>query len=600
MVELRRKERREMSKRIIALIVAAMFVASSFVVMPVFADQPNYIIIYDSTDSLAGAVGALEAKYDTTHNVIKLDFSTFLDKSLAQHYWQTIVWEHVAGMLGWWQYYWYDHANDTRGSTYIDYCDLSIYSVDDFREALRPSLTSWITDEGGQPGDYVAVVGETGTSMEFYRDGLAANGILVPMVSSSDVSMGYADEVVDYSPYYDAYVHYTDVEFFAPWSEIFGAHEEWPEFAGKDAMVALAENYAYLMPCPEIPLIVDQALIWDFAVGRISGFDPTDTIELINRSPSISKDFVSTDVVPVVQYDNAIHNLVSTAGYNVDWNWLKSANYPGTMSTIQGLPSIWYTTCHGNVIYYQPQLWETGYIPKARIATVGDGVHTYWFKTPNENYDHETTKAYPVPIGAYGAGKGTSGKVWMFIDADPLKGVTTMDDEQNYTPWYSSKIDPAGYGLSEIPPLDGTFVWQESCLVGSSEWPLFVVSKGAVGVVTGIASQEVCEGGQLPGLFFSAVIAGYPMGKALMYAYQNLEPVEYFYSPPWLWPIDFGVYMASMYLLGDPAVALPVPHPSPAPLPLQVPGRAMGDSAGGVLRRGLLFLEDYNYQLIMP
>jgi len=590
-----------MSKRIVALIVAAMFVASSFVVIPVFANQPNYIIIYDSTDSLASAVGALEAKYSTTHNVIKLDFSTFLDKSLAQHYWQTIVWEHVAGMLGWWQYYWYDYADVTRGSTYIDYCDLSIYSVDDFRDELRPSLESWIAEAGGQPGDYVAVVGETGTSMEFYRDGLAANGILVPTVLSSNVPSGvYEAEVVDYSPYYDAYVHYTNVSYFAPWTEISVAHEDWPDFAGKDAMVDLAEIYADLMPCPEIPLIVDQALIWNFAVGRISGFDLDDTIDLIEASPSSSNEFVSTDVVPVVQYDDAIHKLVSTAGYDVNWNWLKSANCPGTMSSIQDFPSIWYTTCHGNVIYYQPQLWETGYIPKARIATVGDGVHTYWFKTPNENYYYETTIPYPTSIGAYGAGKGTSGKVWTFINADPLKGVTTMDDEQDYTTWYLSKIDPEDYGLSEIPPLDGTFVWQESCLVGSSEWPLFVASQGAVGVVTGIASQEVCEGGQLPGLFFSAVVAGYPLGKALMYAYQNLEPVEYFYSPPWLWPIDFGVYMASMYLLGDPAVTLQVPHPYPSPPSLQVSGRAMGDSAKGVLRRGLLFLEDHNYQLTMP
>lgn len=588
-----------MNEKIGALLVTAIFVVSSFAVaVPVFGNKPNYIIIYDSTDSLADAKDTLVAKYTAAgYNVIVLNFTDFEGKADAQHYWQTITWEHVAGWLGWWQYYWYDNANVSKALVYLDYADLSIYSVHDFREALRPSLRDWIIDNGGALGDYVAIVGVTGTSMGFYRDGLAANGILVPTVTDSSMAMGYADEVVDYSSYYDAYVHYTDVEYYAPWDDIFSAHEDWPNFPGKDAMVALAENYADLMPCPEIPLIVDQALIWDFAVGRISGLTLKETEDLITASPSVSNRFVDTAVVPLVQYDTAVHELVSTAGYSVNLDWCHSATYGKTMSSVQDI-GVWYTTCHGNVVYYQPQLWETGYIPKARIATVGDGVHTYWFGNPKENYYHESTKALPTAIGAYGAGKGKSGRVWVFLNADPLKGITTMDDEQNYTQWYP--LDPKDYDLKEMPSLSGTFVWQESCLVGSSEWPLFIASKGAVGVVTGIASQEVCEGGELPALFFSAVVSGYPVGKALMYAYQNLHAVEYFYSPAWLWPIDYGVYMASMYLLGDPAVTLHVPHPMPTPQPLKVSGKAMGDPARGVLRRGLLFIEDHNFDLTMP
>jgi hypothetical protein len=259
---------------------------------------------------------------------------------------------------------------------YIDYADLSIYSVHDFREALRPSLRDWIIDNGGALEDYVAIVGVTGTSMDFYRDGLAANDTLVPTVTDRSAPMGYKVEVVDYSAYYDAYVHYTDVEYYAPWNEIFTAHEEWPDFAGKSAMVALAETYAYLMSCPEISLIVDQALIWDFAVGRISGLTLEDTIDLITANPSTSNRFVDTADVPLVQYDTAVHELVNAAGYSVNLDWCHSATYGKTMSSVQDI-GVWYTTCHGNVVYYQPQLWETGYVPKARIATVGNGVHTY-------------------------------------------------------------------------------------------------------------------------------------------------------------------------------------------------------------------------------
>lgn len=626
-----------MNKKIFAVLLAITIVVSSFMAtVPVSAYKPLYLIITDSKDPLYPAALYLEHCYDEVYDVVVIDIEkatigngkSRIDlKEEAQNAWKLTEWESLSGMWGWWQYWVWDQADYMTAVIAYNYGTLSDkeYTHDDMRKYLGELFVPWIEENWGTP-DYVAIVGETGTSMEFYNEGLLEHEILAPTIVygegvASELASSYHG-IYDRASLYDyageeAYMVCTDVEYFAPSGPILAKMtEDWPAWwisrlEEHEFIRDFGLNFVNLMPTPEIPIILDQALTWYYPTGRIAGRTLDDAIALIDRSigydewaaanTELAGKMLSDDLVPTVAFSNAMGEAVHEAGFEVTHHWLEQTTLANSMSELAEGVGQWYITCHGNWAYYNPHYWETeyGWWPDAEVLFLGCGVRTYWFH--DNNYPMgEKTKPIPIMIGAGYPGLGDSGRPWLFINADPLRSIDIMDDEGTWPafmtqqPWFT----PAQWGIIPMPDFDHTVIHIMSCMVGSSEMPISWVNKGAAAVISGIVSQEVCEGGEIVAYFYNALSAGYTAGEALHYAYTKVHTLRWFY----VYPVDFwfpeeaDYMMTSMFLIGDPALKSYVPTPLPEPKPLnQFPDDhfpANTQKTDGVMRRGLLCIDD--------
>lgn len=556
---------------------------------------PGYYVVADNRDPFYAAAKLLAAYHNAPILGMPPEF-----EELVQTSWKMFEWELVAGMWGWWQYYVYNAENYDMGNTYIMLTDDAIFTAYDNVAPVREAAKQWFAEINVDP-NYIAIVGDIGTSMEFYRNGLARNKILAPELVWTYIPCDYLtfvtsgqlrkllclyhDVVIDHNEFYsaapppgttDAYTVYTNVQFFAPFdpinATIWSDGLPWISSLEEHEMLkALALENCRWMPSPETPLSLDVALTYDYPTGRITGFDLADTVALIARNifydqvidPEYAGNFADHGLVPVEPYahwnEYSTENLMKNAGFSYyGLNCSECMYYDEIEALETQKPGQWYWTHHGNFAWYVPNRATTGYpsLTEARLLFLGDGVSTHDYFGYSEYYD----------IAVSG---GESGKEFHFINTDLLFSVDYVDYEYDYPSWlvrFDSRFkDPeANFGILKFPRLYNTVTFVMTCMAGSSKAPLMYAHQGAASVLMGTASQEVFGGEELVALFYDALAAGKSVGEALNFASENYHLIRWFYHPDWYYFPEEGDYHEnSMYVIGDPALHPYVPNPQP-------------------------------------
>jgi hypothetical protein len=317
---------------------------------------------------------------------------------------------------------------------------------------------------------------------------------------------------------------------------------------------------AQQVPVAYCPYVIEECLSWyGYACGRITGDTIADAVALVDRAGTYNEwaaantdkagRFLASFTVGVYDYYAQMPSMLTGAGFNLAWYTPEGPpdGYP-TWANIQAELSqgvgYWHLTCHGN--------FQTGMGgPGNGLITFDDGHHYY----------------YDIEIGGETPAGGWSGEIWDFINNDYLASKT------------SATLDVA----PAMPSLDHTVVRVTSCMTGNSEMPLQFVSRGAVAVIMGITSQEVCEGDCDAAYFYNALThtnpatgTQYSIGEAMAYANVNTHVLHYYYAT-----MAGMNYWSTMYLIGDPALVPYVPNVGGTPPALDPAGNNPGAYPGG-------------------
>jgi hypothetical protein len=299
------------------------------------------------------------------------------------------------------------------------------------------------------------------------------------------------------------------------------------------------------VPVGYLPFVVDEVLAWyGYAVGRIAGLTIDDAVALVDRAGDYNEwasghqaqagTFVASFTVGVSDYYSQLPTVLSDAGFATCWFAPEDpiAKFDDVKTALQAGVGYWHLTCHGNFM--------TG------MGGPGNGLITF----PYSQSDY-----YDIMIGP-----GWSDIIWDFINNDNLESKTTAT------------------GVPTIPLFDHTVVRVSSCMTGSSEMPLQFVQRGAVAVVMGLPSQEVCECDGNAAYYYNALTHTNPatdkqftLGEAMAYANDHTHPLHYFYKAS-----GGMTYWNSMYLIGDPALTPYVPDVGGYPAPLDPQGNNPG------------------------
>jgi hypothetical protein len=319
---------------------------------------------------------------------------------------------------------------------------------------------------------------------------------------------------------------------------------------------------AQQVPVAYLPFVIEECLSWyGYACGRITGDTIADAVALVDRAGTYDAwvadnldkagRFLASFTVGVYDYYAQMPSMLTGAGFDLAWYTPDGPpdGYPlwtNVQAELAEGVGYWHLTCHGN--------FQTG------MGGPGNGLITF-------PYDWSTGYYYDIEIGGESPKGGWSGEIWNFINNDYLTSKTsaTLD------------VHPA------MPALDHTVVRVTACMTGASEMPLQLVSRGAVAVIMGITSQEVCEGDGDAAYFYNAITHTNPdtgsqfsLGEAMAYANVNTHVLHYYYAT-----MAGMNYWSTMYLIGDPALVPYVPNVGGSPPPLDPPGNNPGAYPGG-------------------
>jgi len=400
--------------------------------------------------------------------------------------------------------------------------------------------------------------------MGYYRSGDKAqiNVILHLDRHKADVRDLFHDwfeAELGYQPHYVALVG--DIKTRrSDWVSALGMAQWWDSSLPFPADAWPSSMNAQQVPVAYCPFVIEECLSWyGYACGRITGDTVADAVALVDRAGTYKEwvaantekagRFLASYTVGVYDYYTQLPSMLTNAGFDLAWYTPDGPpdGYPTWANVRPELVAgvgYWHLTCHGNFM--------TG------VAGPGNGLTTF-------PYDWSTGYYYDIEIGGETPAGGWSGEIWDFINNDVLD-----------SPVRSQYIE-------RVPPLDYAVVRVTACMTGASEFPLQIVDKGAVAVIMGITSQEVCEGDCSAAYFYNALThtnpatgTQYSIGEAMAYANVNTHVLHYYYAT-----MAGMNYWSTMYLIGDPALVPYVPDVGGAPPPLDPPGNNPGAYPGG-------------------
>jgi len=366
------------------------------------------------------------------------------------------------------------------------------------------------------------------------------------------------EKELGYQPHYIALIG--DIKTRrSDWSSALGITTWWDPNLAYPADAWPNSINAQQVPVPYLPFVIDECLAWyGYAVGRITGLTVDDAVALVNRAgtynewvaanPAKANRFLTSYTVGAYNYYAQMPTILTNAGFDTTENSYAPEGplYPtwaNVKATLDQGVGFWQLTCHGNFM----------------TGTGGPGTGLITFVYPWSTSDY-----YDVKIGGETPRMGWSGRIWDFINNDYTedKTSTTLDD---------------------MPALDHTIVHVSACMTGASEMPLQMVGKGAVAVIMGITTQEVCQSDGNAAYYWNALThvnretsKQFSLGEAMAYANDNTHVLHYYYA------VSGGMtHWNTMYLIGDPALVPYVPHVEGYPQPLDPPGNNPGAYGGG-------------------
>ena len=516
---------------------------------------PDYVVVSDPDDPLYRAAQLL-ASY---RGAPLLSVPQGL-KSQIQTEWKFMQWEFIGSMWGMWEYALWDQTEDKLqwiGYRYL-FTD-SLFEAHSFRHKMKDSACAFLPEDTA----YVAVVGDIGTSMEYWEEELSHNQILVPTFVSECDSKDYNKFRCDYAPFHQKYVAFTSAEYFVPVEELNGVlFQDAPKYwvsseKEREDLIEMASPYIEVMPSPEVPLTLDYLLAETVAVGRFTGYDLADTVAFINRAlflPPSSDEVVIANNIEVPVYTHALSNLFEQTGSNPLYFPLGEAE-THVLEYLQNTGVFIYNGT-GNCSFFLPHFYKKGegvatsldmevegMEPHVFIFSPGNGCISFWFP--------DITNKYDVKIS-----EGFSQKTWDFTAARPELFVLVSDLKGERFDCAETEIDTVVQEkMPSLTHFNSPFLYLFGAgPIGSSELPQWFIRKGASGFVINVGMQEVLTNFEFEVLFFSAALAGEPVGEAMLYAKNSVHTAGYWYPLSGLWMSEEQyVREEACCLFGDPA-----------------------------------------------
>ena len=319
----------------------------------------------------------------------------------------------------------------------------------------------------------------------------------------------------------------------------------------------MASPYIEVMPSPEVPLTLDYLLAETVAVGRFTGYDLADTVAFINRAlflPPSSDEVVIANNIEVPVYTHALSNLFEQTGSNPLYFPLGEAE-THVLEYLQNTGVFIYNGT-GNCSFFLPHFYKKGegvatsldmevegMEPHVFIFSPGNGCISFWFP--------DITNKYDVKIS-----EGFSQKTWDFTAARPELFVLVSDLKGERFDCAETEIDTVVQEkMPSLTHFNSPFLYLFGAgPIGSSELPQWFIRKGASGFVINVGMQEVLTNFEFEVLFFSAALAGEPVGEAMLYAKNSVHTAGYWYPLSGLWMSEEQyVREEACCLFGDPA-----------------------------------------------
>ncbi|KYK36063.1 MAG: hypothetical protein AYK19_09600 [Theionarchaea archaeon DG-70-1] len=525
---------------------------------------PHYVVVSDPEDPFYPAAKLLASYRGAPVIPVPQDLKAVLQKE-----WKFMQWEFIGSMWGMWEYALWDQTEDKLqwiGYRYL-FTD-SLFETHSFRERMVDTAYTFLPENTG----YVAVVGEIGTSMEYWREELSENHILIPTPTSTCDPQDYTHFRCDYAPYHKKYVSFTSVERFNPVEELNDVlFQDAPKYwvsseKEREDLIKMASPYIEVMPAPEVPLTLDYLLAEKVAVGRFTGYDLADTVAFIARAlflPPQSENACIANNIEVPVYTHALLHLFEETETPTVYYPLGEAEVH-VLEHLQNT-SVFVYNGTGNCSFFLPHFYkkgegvatsldmevEEGMEPSMFIFSPGNGCISFWFP--------DITNLYDMTIS-----EGFSQEIWDFTAARPELFVLVSDLKGEHIGLAESEID--AIVREKIPSLNhfnSPFLYVFAAgPIGSSEFPLWLIQKGASGFVINVGMQEVLTNFEFEVLFFSAALAGNPVGEAMLYAKNAVHTAGYWYPLSGLWMSEEQyVREEACCLFGDPAFTIPVERP---------------------------------------
>lgn len=529
----------------------------------------NYVVISDIQDPLYPAARLLASYRGSPLVYVPDDL-----KDIVQKEWKFMQWEFVSSLWGVWEYAMWDRTEDKLqwiGYRYL-FTD-ALFETHSFRMAMEDRIYNFLPENTV----YVAIVGDIGTSMEYWREELLKHHILVPTVASECDPRDYQCYRCDYSPFHEKYVAFSSVECLAPVEELNDVlFQDAPKYwvsseKEREDLIAMASFYTDIIPSPEVPLSLDSILAEKYAVGRITGYDLADAMAFIARAlflPPQSETYLLANNIEVPVYTDVVLELLEKAG-------IEGAYYPlgeAEANVMKEFTGIVIYNGTGNSSFFLPHFYKKGegVVTDLNVEVEGIDSHMFVFYPGNgciSFWFPDITNKYDIKIS-----EGFSKKTWEFTAARPELFVLVNDLKGEKTDLRETELD--AIVQESIPSIDhfkSPFAYISATgPIGSSEFPLWFISKGASGFCINVGMQEVLTNFEFEALFFSHALANNSVGEAMLYAKNTVHTAGYWYPLSGLWMSEEQhVREEASCLFGDPALNLNLLHPLKSVIPLQ-------------------------------
>jgi hypothetical protein len=531
--------------------------------------QPHYVVISDPEDPLYPAAQLLASQRGCPIVSLPDDL-----KETVQKEWRFMQWECISSLWGVWEYAMWDKTEDKLqwiGYRYL-FTD-ALFEQDRFRKDMKDVSYDFLPEDTL----FIAIVGDIGTSMQYWREGFQAQHILTPTVVSACDSQDFLNYRCDYSAFHEKYIAFTSVEELCPAEELNEVlFQDAPKYwvssqKEREDLMAMAFQYTDVIPCPEVPLSLDYLLAERYAVGRITGYDLADTLVFSARAlflPPDCQTYLLADNIEVPVYTDAVLHLLGTAGLTGEYYPLGEAEAQLMEKFDTGI--IIYNGT-GNNSFFLPHFYKKGEGVTTSLSVEVEGIESHMFMFCPGNgcisfWFPGITSTYDIKIS-----EGFSQKTWEFTAARPELFVLVSDLKGEYPDLRTTELDAVVLG--RIPVIDhyrSPFAFISATgPIGSSEFPLWFIRKGAGGFCINVGMQEVLTNFELETLFFSRALGETPVGESLRYAKNTVHTAGYWYPLSGLWMSEEQyVREEASCLFGDPALILDVALPLPSVIPL--------------------------------
>ncbi|MBU6996767.1 MAG: hypothetical protein HXS51_12685 [Theionarchaea archaeon] len=526
--------------------------------------KPHYVVVADPDDPLYPAAQVLASQRGCPVVTVPDDL-----KEIIQDEWQFMQWEFISSLWGVWEYAMWDKTDDKLqwiGYRYL-FTD-ALFEQDRFRKEMGEASYDFLPEDTL----FVAIVGDIGTSMQYWKEGFEAQHILTPTVTSACDSHDILNYRCDYSAFHQKYIAFTSVEGLCPVEELNEVlFQDAPKYwvssqKEREDLMAMASRYTDLIPCPEVPLSLDYMLAETYAVGRFTGYNLADTLAFMARGLFLPPDggkYLLANNIEVPVYTEAVLNLLDTAGLTGEYYPLGEAE-AGVMAKFDTGIIIYNGT--GNSSFFLPHFYKKGEGVATSLSVEVEGIDSHMFMFCPGNgcisfWFPDVTSMYDIKIS-----EGFSQKTWEFTAARPELYVLVNDLKDEHYDLRTTELDTVV--LEKVPEIDhyrSPFAYISATgPIGSSEFPLWFIRKGASGFCINVGMQEVLTNFELETLFFSRALGGISTGESLLYAKNAVHTAGYWYPLSGLWMSEEQyVREEASLLFGDPALVLDVTLPLP-------------------------------------